>query len=487
MKSKSALFSLIQALDPAERRYFKRYSRRQSSVKRRQYLFLFECIESQKVYNETELKQAIGQSGETALTKNLSFHKKYLYKLILKILRQYHTGRTPAIRFYEALTDASILLEKGLLKQARVFLRRAFEIAAEYHLPAGDLMASTLERRLVRRFTMVHAAEELKNLQDASENALRELDLELRMLRLYEQVFVQVRDNNQASKTINETERSLTQLAGSILTAPFEVLVTYHLLQSQLHRLAGRSDAAHLHFEKIVELFESKPLLLKEAEYQERYLNGLNNYFNSCFRLGKLDAISAIAEKIERMEPGSPRLEAAIFHNSHYVRLLYHLMNRNYQGVLPLIKPIEAGLEKYGDQIPKNRELTFRYNLGVALFFENQLIDALKWIDGLFYDTRQDMRKDIFLRARVFHLVLHFELGHDTLVVNLIPNVLRKLRRNLKPEALEIKITEALRKAIRGGPEGNKVLGNLYSTLEKEREMEEFKAWSRKYITSRLE
>lgn len=49
------LHELIHSLKPSEKRYFKLEASKHNSDKKNKYLSLFEAVEKQKEYNETEL------------------------------------------------------------------------------------------------------------------------------------------------------------------------------------------------------------------------------------------------------------------------------------------------------------------------------------------------------------------------------------------------------------------------------------------------
>lgn len=484
MSKADPLFLLIKSLQPAEKRYFKRFADFHIEQDRNRYVRLFELMERQEEYDEAAVKQAFRSKLEVTFAQNLSFNKKYLYQLLLKCLRNYHGRRSARIRLHEALIDVAVLLEKGLVDQALKRIRKTRSLAAEYQFTGAALDLALQERKLVRQSTSPDGGEDFEKIRDDGEGLLRKYDQELRLLRLYEDIFRMARTGTQPEEILQSLQRSIWQVAKKTPTLPeytFDAVAYFHLVQSQSYRLTRQPDEANEHLRRLIEHFEQHPALLHETEFQERYLNTLNNYFNNCYLLGRLDQYTDIVEKMARIEPSSPRLEAAVFHNAHYIRLVYHLQQQDYAAVVRLIDPIREGLARFGTNIPKNRELAFRYNLAVALYFERQTRDALNWIDGILGDPRQEMRQDIQLLARVFHLALHFELGHETLVANLIPNVRRLLQKHRKPESVEVTIVNTLRQAVQ--KDTREPFVALQEVLTKEKGWEEFKEFVARHVS----
>ena len=85
MKTKDNLHRLIKSLSQTEKRHFRIFSSLNSRDKN--YIRLFNEIDSQNIYNETDIKKKF--TGQKFI-KQLTFTKYYLQKQILKSLLIYN-------------------------------------------------------------------------------------------------------------------------------------------------------------------------------------------------------------------------------------------------------------------------------------------------------------------------------------------------------------------------------------------------------------
>ena len=89
MKPSIELFNLITSLTKSEKRFFKLSSSLQSGDKN--YLKIFDFIESQSYYDEAKLKE---EFKAEIFVNHLPSEKNHLYKLILKSLRAFYSEQS---------------------------------------------------------------------------------------------------------------------------------------------------------------------------------------------------------------------------------------------------------------------------------------------------------------------------------------------------------------------------------------------------------
>src|SRR5574343_228621 len=111
MKPSDELFLLIKSLKQTEKRYFKIYASKHVIGDKNNYVRLFEVIDKQNEFDEEKIKKVFTGSN---FIKQLHVAKNYLYKLILKSLRNYHSEISPDAELKNMLMDVEILYEKAL-------------------------------------------------------------------------------------------------------------------------------------------------------------------------------------------------------------------------------------------------------------------------------------------------------------------------------------------------------------------------------------
>ena len=144
MPKKDNLFTLIKSLSKSEKRHFKIYVSRQRGS--RNYLKLFDAIEAQKYYSEPLIKSKF--SNESFINQ-LHVTKNYLYKLILKSLRNYHSGLSKDSELKNMLLNAEILYSKEKFSLCEGELNRAENTARRYEKLSILMQILSLKKKLL--------------------------------------------------------------------------------------------------------------------------------------------------------------------------------------------------------------------------------------------------------------------------------------------------------------------------------------------------
>ncbi len=479
MPASDALHDLIHSLDQSEKRHFKIFAKRHVLNGENQYVRLFEALDALQTYDEAALQARLGN------TKNLAANKNYLYNLLLRSLRGYHAGRSARTTLHELWLDIQVLMEKGLLKQAGKLIRKAKKLAAEYHYDIHLLEIMLLERKMTRRYTSNKADEIICEQQTDCHNALRRLQYRLQMLDLYETIFLNYRNQNEALQSLAGVVDQAEQLFPSIQPQDrtFEAIICYHLLHFNHANLQRDYQSANHHLRDIIALYETHPILIDEDP--ERYINMLNNYLNNCFLLKHLEEFPAVLAKMKATKTGSFRLRALVFQNVHYLEMLYRLVREEYAEVIRMVPAIEAGLQQYEGNITKSRELTFCYNIAIAYFLEKVYPEALAWVNRILNEPKLEERQDIQSLSRIFQIVLHYQLDNQQVAEYLIQSAERYLRKKDKRQSPESIIIKHLKQALYAPAHEEKLIfANLAQRLESLKGLEEIKIWVKRRLTA---
>lgn len=124
------LHSFISSLTMQEKRHFKMFAQAAYTRKgQNNYIRLFDAVGNQEQYDEEKIKKKF--SGETFI-RHLPSEKHYLFSLIQRSLRQYHSQSNIDVTLKELLIDAEILHDKSLYPQCRKVLAKAKKLAYKY-------------------------------------------------------------------------------------------------------------------------------------------------------------------------------------------------------------------------------------------------------------------------------------------------------------------------------------------------------------------
>lgn len=477
MPTPDTLFELIKSLDKNEKRHFKIYAKRHVLHEENQYMRLFDVVDRLETYDEADVKAQLGRSK---FARNLASGKNYLYNLILKSLRTYHAGKSVKVQLQELWLDINLLIEKGLLRQAMKLIRKAKKLADQYQYDIQLLEIALLERKLIRRYTSNKADALIQTCQEESAACLERLQLQFGILDLYETVFISYRNDKDSREPLDAVMAQVDQLVpdGHFKNLSFEALNNYHLLH--LHHANKRRDysTGNRHLQALIAMHEANPFLIDEE--QERYINHLNNYLNNCLALDRLEEFPPVLRKMKSVNAKNFKLKGLIFNNVFYLEMLYHLVREEYQAVIRMVPEIERGLKKYGEGITKSRELTFYCNISIAFFMEKDYPQALDWINRILSEPKLEERQDIQTLARIFEIVLHYELGNEELVESLIGSVDRYLRKKNKRQSAEYLVAKKLKQALYADKKKREVVfQELAEELQPKKGLDEIKVWVR--------
>ena len=144
MNSSNDVFQLIKSLTGPEKRYFK-LSCKYTAKDTNNYMRLFEEIDKQSVYNEERI---IKKFKQEKFIKHLPSEKNYLYNLILKSLRMYHSVKTTDNNLKGLLQDIRLLYDKELYTLCLKKIKKAKNIASSHErfLIQLDGLSSSTQR-----------------------------------------------------------------------------------------------------------------------------------------------------------------------------------------------------------------------------------------------------------------------------------------------------------------------------------------------------
>ncbi|HEY6159976.1 MAG TPA: hypothetical protein VI112_02105, partial [Bacteroidia bacterium] len=256
MTSSDELFQLIRGLSMQEKRHFKIFAK--GSYTRNgdnNYLRLFEAIERQKVYNEKKIRAKF--KGETFI-KHLPSEKHYLFSLILRSLRNYHSETNTDVRIKELLIDAEVLQQKSLPELSRKALRKAKKLAYRYERLAFIPEIVRLESRLfdLAKLDEVYAEEQSALQKISTINQYRTLSNKVARL-------VATAHHLRKSSELRTLEQVMKHplMKNEKFADTFTARIYYFYIKGVYFELKGDIENGYRFRKRFVELMEGEPQL----------------------------------------------------------------------------------------------------------------------------------------------------------------------------------------------------------------------------------
>ena len=451
MKPSKELFHLIKSLTKSEKRYFKLTSSLQQGEKN--YVKLFDAIEAQSDYDENEIKDMF---KGTTFIQHLPSEKNHLYNLILKSLRNFHSDKSVTAELQEYLKNIEILYDKALYKECNKILRKAKKLALNHEEFYFLLELINWERVLIEEgYMRGKFNKSIDELVDEEEIVLEKLRNLAEYQILYSKINYVFR---KGGFTRNEKERQIVNeimdhhlIRGKDTALSVKASTACFYIQGLCAWTNHDLDLAFKNFKKVMDRFRLHPALI--SELPKRYTRvlyhqllyyiqkGMYDQFFEC--LGHMKALS------KKPAFRSTDLQIRIFTFSTISELLACQMMQDVEKGDKVVEEILNGISKYRFKISKEDIIVYYYNISRHYFGSGDYKKALEYINKVLNDNEANLRQDIFVFARLFNLIVHFELGNYDLLDYIIKSTARFLKKKDKDYQYEMTILKYMKKLLR--------------------------------------
>lgn len=405
MRSKDHLFHLVHSLSKSEKRYFTLDAKKSGKTDSR-YLKLFQAINKQESYDEAALKRVFGP--------RLTDDKARLYEAVLDALREYQSKKSYKIRIKELLTDAKILFERKLIKQAENRLTEAKALALELHDHLAILEINLAQRHYAKTYQTKDNVEKTHFLIHEKNEQLALLEQQLLLNDNYDLLCLEVLkshqklDQTQVQRITNDISQALN-FSYKKASNSFHSLRRYHQIKALYSRLIGDTKNSLDEPEKIMNIWAKHPTII-----QEDFLTYAGDAFNFITALSRdkdrKDDVIELLNKLKKQQAPNAQSENLIFERSAIFELFY-LLNSPKKLIDPTIHSIEYGLKKH--QISPTAEFSILINAAILMFLNDRFDECLLWLDRIWTLRRKykEIRKDTHDYSRILKLMCIYKIG----------------------------------------------------------------------------
>lgn len=218
-------------------------------------------------------------------------------------------------------------------------------------------------------------------------------------------------------------------------------------------------------FAKVKQILDHNPLI--KADLPKRYVRTVHYLIQCQIELGLFqearDNVKLLRELPSTDGFGGIDINVQVFNASYLSELkLYDRTGEQVKG-LELVTPILAGMEELGTRLQKEYELEFYYQLACLHFGAGEVNRSLFWLNKVLNDPEPALRQDIFIYARLFNLLVHYELGNYDLLEYIVRSTQRFLSKRQKAHRVETLMMEHIKKLARANSPN--VKRELYRSL----------------------
>jgi tetratricopeptide (TPR) repeat protein len=450
MKPSNELFDLIKSLTKSEKRFFKLQSALQSGDKN--YVRLFDLIDKMNDYDEEIVKKTF--KGEKFI-KHLPSEKNHLYKLILKALRSYYGETSVSSMLKQEIKNIEILYNKALFEECAKFLERAKKLAQKYEKFYYLFELINWEKTLLEESFEDGRFVDLDKLIEEEKDVLERLRNLAEYHVLYSKINYVFRSGGYSrtdeNRQIIEEIVNHPLIKGKNTALSMRAATICYYTQGFCNMANGNTETALEKFLKVKQILDDHISL--RSDLSKRYIRTLSNTITCLTDLGKFDEARKMIAVMRSLKDEEgfdhPDLETTIFKNTGLSELeLYHFTGQFTKGI-PDVEEITRTMTVYEGKLHKEHELAFFYQFAYIYFGAGQHSKALSWLNKVLNDNENDLRQDLYSYARLFNLVIHFELGNHDLLEYTIKSTVRYLQKRMRDFPIEKLIIEQFKKLIR--------------------------------------
>lgn len=451
MKPTNELFDLIKSLTKSEKRFFKLSSSLQAGEKN--YIRLFDAIEDQQDYDEEKVKEKFKNE---VFIQHFPSEKNHLYKQILKALRSFHSENSISNILRIEIKNIEILYKKALYKECAKFVARAKKMAAEYEKFYYLFELINWEKQLLEEeYETGGFDKDLDDLISQETDCIQKLRNLAEYHMIYSRVNFVIRKGGFAR---NDNERKIVN-----------ELENYHLIKGKNTALSSRAasicyyikgvcnafnrnyDEALNNFKRVKDIIDSRSHL--KPDLAQRYVRTLSLILNCYIELQHYQKASEIIEEIRSLSESDGFTDTNTqlrIQTTVYISTL-QICNKtgdNEKG-LHLVPEIIKLLDKHTAKINKEQVIEFYINIAGIYFINCEYKEALYWLNKVLNDNEKALRRDLYNFARIFNLIIHYELGNNDLLEYVIKSTARHLSKEESDYAPEALVIKHLRKLIK--------------------------------------
>ena len=450
MKPSSELFDLIRTLTKSEKRFFKMQSSLQSGDKN--YVRLFDLVEKMDDYDEEIVKKTF--KGEKFI-KHLPSEKNHLYKLILKSLRSYYSETSIASSLKQEIKNVEILYNKGLFDECTKFIERSKKLALRYEKFYYLFELISWEKTLLEESFENGRFIDLDGLIREEQDVLDKLQNLTAYHVLYSKINYVFRSGGYSrteenTQIINEiVEHPLIKGKNTALSDRAATICYY--TQAFCNIAKGNTALALEKYRRVMQILDNNEDL--RTDLAKRYIRTLSQIIQCLLELKQFDEAKEHIVRLEQLSQIDGFDTPDAIKRIHTELVLSNLKKYIHTAAfcegatamtaeLELVNPEDSTLHK---------EIAIRmyYYMAYLNFGAAQHNKALHWLNRVINDNENDLRQDLYGYARLFNIVLHYELGNNELLEYTIKSTARYLQKRSRDFEIEKLVLDQFKKLIR--------------------------------------
>lgn len=422
------LHSLLHCMTPAELKHFRVHSIT-GKDEPKYYRQLMDTVLKMQEYDEEKL---IARLGKEKWSKRIAFTKHYLHQTLLEDLSIYHRNDTTMMMLREMLNKIDLLYLKGLHIQCLQYIAKAKKVAYKYEDFQCIMVLLNKELLLLRakfypgKNTFSHLSRIKEEMEEAVvlyQNMMQYAIIEGEIIThgLSEGMMRKKRSITEQRKMLRHPLLSRASEAKSIRASYF-----FNICKIILHNRLAEDEHTYKYIQLHMKLIEKTKHIIAEDSYL--YINSLR-YSSLCLYYMKryreaLDFLNKMKPNMVSFKKQNHYLAADIEGLVIVMELSVYCRTGEFEKATKLI---EGTRKKHGifpiNIIDKECELLMHYYAFYSYFGTENFKTAHRYISNIINAPAEkwgSLRKDVISTSRIAWILLHYEMGNNKLIPQLV-------------------------------------------------------------------
>jgi tetratricopeptide (TPR) repeat protein len=451
MRPSKELYDLIKSLTKSEKRFFKLTSSIQRGDKN--YMKIFDAVDKQDCFNDEEIKDLF---EDEKFIKHLPSEKNHLYRLLMKSLRLFHADNSVSGTLKQELKNIEILYKKALYHECNKYLVRAKRMAIEYEKFYYLFELLSWEKILLEE---AYESGEFSKDIDALIKEEQEVIEKLRNLAAYHVLYSKINYVFRSGGSVrNEADRALVEeishhplIIGRNTALSHRAATICYYIQGFCATANVDKPNAILKFLKVKEILDKNSAIRKDLP--QRYMRTLTNILSLQIDLGFIDDAREMVQTMRDMSSqnhfATDDIVAMTFRSTYLAEIRISEITGDYDQALKIVEMIINSLEDSSSRINKEHELHFLNSIASVYFGAGMYKESLQWLNRVLNDNETNLRQDIYSYARLFNLVVHYELGNLDLLEYIVKSTFRYLSKRQRDHEIEVVVLKYMKRLAR--------------------------------------
>lgn len=436
--SKNTLHQLVRSLNKSEKGYFRKQASLHSVAGENNYVKLFDAIAAQPVYNEALLLEEF--KGEP-ITNQFTAARHYLYRMVLKSLRSFHSKHSISLQLNETLMNVEVLFKRRAFDLCEREIKRAKKIIAENEMwdkfhevtrwekyMIGQRAASRKKEKAIDEIYEqdIQTAESLANLAEYARLSHKIFSIALRAGH--------IRSKKHVDDITQLMQHPLLQDEKEAMTVKARIF--YNSIHAKYNETIGNDEAFNDYNQRFVDIMEQN-----EGHLKNEIINYVSAVYNTLLSLNKLNRREDFMNNLAKLRSIPERYPKQCTHGirqtitlfSHNAELDYLVRIREFEATRPVVIRLEKILSEDAGTQYELIYLELHYYMAYSWFALGNYRKSLIWVNKILNSDRSlKLREDLSSYSRILAMAIHYELGNDRLVDYYVRSTYRYFRKQKK-------------------------------------------------------